>query len=505
MTSINGSQHMASLALRGLDRSSDVMRQAMEKLSTGKRINRSADDAAGMGITLVHKAQTMGLGGAIKHAGNAIGIVNTIEGALSSTNQHLLRLKELAIQSSSDMNTKSERKFIQDEVNQINMAINRIATDTAYNNKKLLDGTYNSKITIGNNGKEFVNLSVKPMDTSSIGSHELNTNVEITTLQNDHDTAKTTLTNAFSSSADYEVKGENGNNTITMNGGESAKEVAKSFNLVSGSTGINAASVTRAKIVSVSDIDHFTFTLQGKGETASIVSATITDTNNLTSLKDSINSVTSNTGIVASLTDDQKSINLVQSEGYNIIIGDLSASVNNMVVDAVEMNNAGVVSDKGDQRTLNGSGAGSDSVAIVGQVTLSSSKAFSVTPGHADNHFNASVNTIISNFSSLNNIDLSTQQGASNAMAKIDSAIAMISEMRSELGAKNVRFQSIVNNLTNLEINTERHVDILEDANFGAETTKLAKSQVLQEASNAMIAQANNISKFMMSFLNMFK
>ena len=90
-------------------------------------------------------------------------------------------------------------------------------------------------------------------------------------------------------------------------------------------------------------------------------------------------------------------------------------------------------------------------------------------------------------------------------MAKIDSAIAMISEMRSELGAKNVRFQSIVNNLTNLEINTERHLDILEDANFGAETTKLAKSQVLQEASHAMIAQANNISKFMMSFLNMFK
>ena len=84
MPSINGSQHMASLALRGLDRSSDVMRQAMEKLSTGKRINRSADDAAGMGITLVHKAQTMGLGGAIKHASEAIGIVNTIEGALSS-------------------------------------------------------------------------------------------------------------------------------------------------------------------------------------------------------------------------------------------------------------------------------------------------------------------------------------------------------------------------------------------------------------------------------------
>ena len=505
MASINGSQHMASLALRGLDRSSDVMLRAMEKLSSGKRINRSSDDAAGMAIVSVHKGQTMGFSGAVKHASDAIGVVNTIENALGSANNLLLRLRELSVQSSSDYNTNSDRSFMQDEVIQINMAINRIASDTKYNTKKVLDGTFNSNISIGKDGREFINLSVNPLDTSSIGSHELNTNVEITTLQNDHDTAKTSLTNAFSASADYEVKGENGNNTITMNGGESAKEVATSFNLVSGSTGIKAASVTRAKIVSVSGIDHFTFTLQGKSETASIVSATITDTNNLTSLKDSINSVTSNTGVVASLTDDQKSINLVQSEGYNITIGDLSASLNNMVVDAVEKNNAGVVSDKGDQRTLNGSGAGSDSVAIVGQVTLSSSKAFSVTPGHADNHFNASENTITSNFSSLNNIDLSTQQGASNAMAQIDSAIAMISEMRSELGAKNVRFQSIVDNLTNLEMNTERHVDILEDADFGAETTKLAKSQVLQEASTAMIAQANNISKFMMSFLNMFK
>ena len=64
MTSINGSQHMASLALRGLDRSSDVMLRAMEKLSSGKRINRASDDAAGMAISLVHKAQTKGLGGA---------------------------------------------------------------------------------------------------------------------------------------------------------------------------------------------------------------------------------------------------------------------------------------------------------------------------------------------------------------------------------------------------------------------------------------------------------
>ena len=162
MTSINGANHMASLALRGLDKSSNVMLQAMERLSSGKRINRSADDAAGMGISLVHKAQTMGLGGAVKHATDAIGVVNSIEGSLASANDMLLRLRELAVQASSEINTKSERKFMQDEVNQINLGLNRLATDTEFNNKKLLDGTYNSKITIGKDAQEFVNLSVNP-------------------------------------------------------------------------------------------------------------------------------------------------------------------------------------------------------------------------------------------------------------------------------------------------------------------------------------------------------
>ena len=109
MTSINGANHMASLALRGLDKSSGVMLEAMERLSSGKRINRSADDASGMAISLVHKAQTMGLRGAVKHASDAIGVVNSIDGSLSSANDLLLRMRELAVQASSEINTKEAR------------------------------------------------------------------------------------------------------------------------------------------------------------------------------------------------------------------------------------------------------------------------------------------------------------------------------------------------------------------------------------------------------------
>ena len=506
MTSINSANHMASLALRGLDKSSNVMQQAMERLSSGKRINRSADDAAGMGISLVHKAQTMGLGGAVKHAVDAIGVVNSIEGSLATANDLLLRMRELAVQASSDINTKSERKSIQDEVNQINSALNALASETKFNNKKLLDGTYNAKITIGKDAQEFVNLSVNPMDASSVGSYEIHSKVEIINpTSDDHENAKNTLNSQFSADADYEVKGANGSATINMNGGEDARDVARAFNLATGATGVTASAVTRLKIVNVTESDHFSFTLQGREKNASVVTASIADKDDLTTLKNSINSVSSDTGIVANLVNNKSSILLVQSEGYDIIIGDLTTVSGNMTVDAVEKNISGKLIDQNNQRVLNGNGSGSDSVSIFGQVTLSSSKAFSITSGHGDNHFNTSTEAIISDFVSLDNIDLSTQETASMAMARLDSAIAMISEMRSEMGAKSVRFQSIINNLTNVEINTERHMDFLEDAEFTTESSKLARSQVVQEASTAMIAQANNVSKFMMSFLNQFK
>ena len=113
----------------------------------------------------------------------------------------------------------------------------------------------------------------------------MNTSVEITNLNNDHNSANNSLNDQFNANSDYEIKGANGRSIVNMNGGENARDVARSFNLVTGSTGVSASVVTRAKIVSVSSGDHFTFTLQGKDKNASIVNATVSDQNNLTTLK----------------------------------------------------------------------------------------------------------------------------------------------------------------------------------------------------------------------------
>ena len=144
--------------------------------------------------------------------------------------------------------------------------------------------------------------------------------------------AKTALNALFSADADYVVKGSFGTKTANVEAGADARDVAKAFNLISGTTGVQANVVTRAKISAITGADTYSFTLQGKSTTSSTVNATIASTSNLTELKDAINAVSGSTGITAALTEDLAGINLVQNEGYDIIIGDVTAATTNTAI-----------------------------------------------------------------------------------------------------------------------------------------------------------------------------
>ena len=125
MTSIN-SDFMSQLALRSLGNSSNMMTQAMERLSTGKRINSAADDAAGLGIATKLRAQVNSLNAASRNATDALALIGTIDGSLEESGEILLRMRELAVQSASDTNTGTDRSYIQEEKNAINNYFNRI-------------------------------------------------------------------------------------------------------------------------------------------------------------------------------------------------------------------------------------------------------------------------------------------------------------------------------------------------------------------------------------------
>ena len=340
MTSINSDQ-MSSMVLASLNKSNSEMKIAMERLSTGKRINAAGDDAAGLSISSKLRAQVDSLNAAIKNSSDALAMVSTIEGALVETTSILQRMRTLAVQSSSDTNTGNDRTYLQDEVNQLITEINRISTNTEFNSTKLLDGTFTDKnIQIGTASNQVLRLGVASTDSTKLGAYQLDT-IDETIARADSFSAANTAVNAlFDADADYTIKGTFGTFTAMVDAGADARDVASSFNLLSGDTGVSATSLSKANL-SVSAAATFSFTLQGKSTTSSQITATITSITDLTAIKDAINAVSGSTGITAALSSDKAGINVTQSEGYDILIGDVTTGSTNadLVVASMDMDN----------------------------------------------------------------------------------------------------------------------------------------------------------------------
>ena len=471
---------------------------SMLRLSTGKKINGAADDAAGLSIANSMTAQIKGLKMASKNASDAISLTTTVEGALQESTNILQRMRELAVQATSDTNSGQDRVFIQDEINQLNNEINRIANTTEFNGIKVLNGTYTDKtIQVGNLGAQTIQVGVENADNNTLGAYQIES-VDESRFADSLAHAITNTNSVISASADYTVKGFFGTKTASIDAGADARDVAAAFNLVSSTTGVKATAITRARITA-SAAATFTFTLQGKSSTASTVTGTITATTDLTALKDSINSVSGSTGIIATLTSDKAGINVTNDEGYDILFGDLdTGGVDaNLVINAMERD--GTLD--GTSRTLDGDAANGDSAGIIGQVILSGDKPFTVTPGHADNQFSAATTSISSSLSTLGSINIKTVSGATNAIAVLDGALSMISASRSKMGALQNRLNATVDNLSTIITKTEQARSRVLDADMASETTALSKSQILQQASTAMLAQANQANQGVLQLL----
>ena len=199
------------------------------------------------------------------------------------------------------------------------------------------------------------------------------------------------------------------------------------------------------------------------------------------------------------MTTDLSGINLVQQDGYDITIGDVTTTHTSGTMSVKVADKTGAT--QGTEYALKGHTSTEDSISMVGQVSLSSHKAFTVTPGNAGNHFATDASAQTSTLQSMGAVDISSQTGATKALSVIDGAIAMISEVHSEMGAAENRLTSTVDNLSNVSVNTQRSLTAVEDANFASETSALTKAQILQQAATSMLAQANKAKQTMLVLL----
>ena len=492
MVSVN--TNVASIGARNSLMGNNVtMEKAIQRLSSGQRINQASDDAAGLQIANSLTAQINGLKMATKNAGDGISLVNTVDGALSEATEILQRMRELAVQSASDTNTGQDRIFIQDEINAMNTELNRISSTTQFNGVNVLDGTFGDiSLQIGYDPSHTANMSVNASDSATLGAYQKTSAVETLAVVDTYALATAGLTAAIVDGADYTVNGFFGADTAYISAEASAIDVADAFNLISGNTGITATAETRARITAGAAAT-FTFDLYGKSSTASSVTAVISATTDLTNLKDAINAVSGSTGIEATLTSDKAGVDLVNSEGYTIYMADVTAAGGtdaDLLLANLTISAAGVKT-AANAVTMKGDAATDDSSYAVGQVTLSSDKAFTVTPGHANNHFSAATASLASSLSQLGDINLKNTHGAQKALAIIDKAINMVDVSRSNMGALNNRLESTIDNLSNIQVKSQAALSRIMDADYAEETTALSKSQVLTQAATAMLAQAN--------------
>jgi flagellin len=471
--------NVASLsAQNNLSKSQSLSDQALERLSSGLRINSAKDDAAGLAIASRFDAQIRGLNVAQRNANDGISLAQTAEGALGQAGDLLQRIRELSVQSANDTNSASDRKSLQAEVTQLQAELNRVADTTNFNGRTLLNGDFtNAQFQVGANANQTINVSLSSSRATDIGNYTL--------AANGSALGTASASNSVAASEAIVLSGNGESKTFTTGAGNSAADLADSINEFTGDTGVSASATTEATLSGFS-AGTVSFKLAADNATAIDISATVTGSD-FSTLAAAINDASASTGVTAEVINDAgtQKLKLVNDKGNDI---DITAYANT----------------GGETATIVGSNTGDTGITfdgtvvaanVTGAVELSSSSAFSISGGTTA--LAAGGGTL----SSVGSIDITDAAGANAALKTIDAALQTVNSQRADLGAIQNRFTSTIDAIATTSENLSAAQSRILDADFAAETAKLSKSQVLQQAGISVLAQANARPQQVLSLL----
>ncbi|TPG68887.1 flagellin [Brevibacillus laterosporus] len=362
----------------------------LEKLSSGLRINRAGDDAAGLAISEKMRGQIRGLEMATKNAQDGISLIQTAEGALTETHSILQRMRELAVQASSDTNEGVDRQKLQAEVDELSKEIKRISTDTEFNNQKVLNGDFSDKtFHIGANQGQNIKLTINDMSNEKLGVAGLK-------------------------GADSELLDD----IIVTN--KSGEDITISFTTAQDKTG--------------GGVDK--------------TSASVDKDGNIT------------------ITLKQKPADTTDADAAKHTAGDITATKQE-VFDALKQ--AGLTVSVKAGGDLSGVAKGADAKTSPAAVTATKATEIDDTKG----------------------VNISTQKSADKAITTINNALNKVSEERSKLGANQNRLEHTINNLGATAENLTAAESRIRDVDMAKEMMDFTKNNILTQAAQAMLAQAN--------------
>ena len=405
----------------------------------------------------------------------------------------LQRMRELAVQSANATNSATERAFANNELNQLQLEISRVSANTRYNGTQVLNGTFSAKaLQVGTMSGEEINFTIDSVESSLLGAYVMVGENNLGAYTAAASSAFSTTTNLTDDADDITVVGNGNTRVIDVAANDSAKDLAKKINSVAGATTVFAQARTYANLASANaTAENYQVTINGTQTAAFSISS-----NDVSDAVSKINAIFATTGVMASATTENKVL-LTDADGDDILITNGSSGTS-LRVQAVE--NDGVTAQTATAISLAANG-GNDTSQVVGTLRLSSSSGFTVTQtnGSSDTFF--ADGTATAALESVGVIDISTQIGASYSIATIDGALERVSGMRGSLGTLQNRLDYSVSNLMKVTEYTIGARSRIEDADFAAETSRLAKAQVLQQAGASMLSQANASTEIVLQVL----
>jgi len=496
--------------------------KALQKLSSGLRINTAADDAAGLAISERMRAQIRGLNQAQSNAQDGISLIQTAEGALQETTELVQRMRELAVQATSDIMTSTDREAIETEMNQLKAEINRSANTIAYNGKKLFTGE------MAANETKLENVTVATATASA-------TNAKVTIDETMVDKAGT---------YNLTLAADGTNATLTISDGAGFTKTVEV-----ASTETDVANVAMAGFANV-EIEELGMTLDLSGVTAAADLGSITigteeverqtidpaydvKTENLpANVKMTIGdnaSVVGELKIGRAISEDGKNYVLTISDGIDTYYSDKSlgeianagkpTAAEQAAAYAKQLNEVantdgtetGIVRFEELDITIDFSAAADDVTAdSMNDIKFSAWKNPSASRIHVganadDEGIDLTIADMTTGPKGLDmtdtSISVTTATNARNTLTKLDEVLTKINTERANLGAMQNRIESTVNNLALSSENLTSAESRIRDVDMAAQMVEYSKYNILNQAAMSMLAQANSQPNMVMNLL----
>jgi flagellin len=533
-------------ALKSSERSSQV---AMQQLSSGKRINSSKDDAAGLAIATRMTQNIKGMNQAIRNSGDAISLIQVAEGATNEITYMLQRMSELAVQSSNSTYSTEQRGYLDQEFQQLKQEIVRISETHEWNGFPILNGKAGTPV-----GSPVTTTQVRPAVFPGSSPIELNDgDLEIEVVN------KSGAIEAFKipNSSEYTVADKSNTRATTSSSSSSAISIAAAINSKIGETGVyasaNSAIITATKTTVSGTSSSPSLYINGEKVSMSL-SNTDTVVERRKFVIDSINAKTGIHGVIAG-DSGNGGLTLKTIDGRNLSVWfdgtDVKGSEFGLGADTTPPSNPPGVTGLTGITTADLDSANVAASTVYGTVTLNSNSAFTVRPGENARAIgeNLPVDSDFANFSALGlrpetvnpknigrlsfqvgpspdqliHIDLAdfgkngditgaitsdraptnilTVQAANDVTQSVNKSLDMIAQTRASMGAVMNRLEHVIDNLTNVVMNSEASRSQIEDADYAKASTELARTQIMQQAATAVLAQANTSQQSVLKLL----